>query len=73
MRAFSTDQLVEPVGQIRKACENSGIILGMHQANAATSITWVKRGVRFATISNDAGLFATAASAALAAVRKGVA
>jgi len=73
MRAFSTDQLVEPVGQIRKACENSGIILGMHQANAATSITWVKRGVRFATISNDAGLFATAASAALAEVRKGVA
>jgi 2-keto-3-deoxy-L-rhamnonate aldolase RhmA len=73
MQAFSSDQLVEPVGQIRKACENSGIILGMHQANAATSITWVKRGVRFATISNDAGLFATAAGAALAEVKKGVA
>jgi 2-keto-3-deoxy-L-rhamnonate aldolase RhmA len=73
MQAFSTDQLVEPVGQIRKACENNGIILGMHQANAATSITWVKRGVRFATISNDAGLFVTAAAAALAEVKQGVA
>jgi 2-keto-3-deoxy-L-rhamnonate aldolase RhmA len=73
MQAFSTDQLVEPVGQIREACENNGIILGMHQANAATSIAWIKRGVRFATISNDAGLFATAAAAALTEVRKGVA
>jgi 4-hydroxy-2-oxoheptanedioate aldolase len=73
MQAFSTDQLVEPVGEIRKACENSGIILGMHQANAATSITWIKRGVRFATISNDAGLFVTAASAALTEVKQGVA
>jgi 4-hydroxy-2-oxoheptanedioate aldolase len=73
MQAFSTDQLIEPVGQIRKACENNGIILGMHQANAATGITWIKRGVRFATISNDAGLFATAAAAALAEARQGVA
>ena len=73
MKAFSTDQLVEPVGRIRKACENNGVILGMHQANAATGITWVKRGVRFATISNDAGEFAVAAAASLAEVRKGVA
>jgi 4-hydroxy-2-oxoheptanedioate aldolase len=73
MQAFTTDQLVEPVGQIRKACEGNGIILGMHQANAATSITWVKRGVRFATISNDAGQFVTAAAASLAEVRQGVA
>jgi 4-hydroxy-2-oxoheptanedioate aldolase len=73
MRAFSTDQLVEPLEQIRKACESNGIILGMHQANAATSITWIKRGVRFATIASDAGLFLTAASAALAEVKQGVA
>jgi 4-hydroxy-2-oxoheptanedioate aldolase len=73
MQAFGTDQLVEPVGQIRKACENNGIILGMHQANAATGITWIKRGVRFATISNDAGLFVTAAAAALAEAKQGVA
>jgi 4-hydroxy-2-oxoheptanedioate aldolase len=73
MQAFTTEQLVEPVGQIRQACESNGIILGMHQASAATSITWVKRGVRFATIASDAGLFATAAAAALAEVRKGVA
>jgi 4-hydroxy-2-oxoheptanedioate aldolase len=73
MKAFTTDQLVEPVSLIRKACENNGIILGMHQANAATGITWVKRGVRFATIANDAGLFASAASAALAEVKQGVA
>jgi 4-hydroxy-2-oxoheptanedioate aldolase len=58
---------------IPPTCESNGIILGMHQANAATSITWVKRGVRFATISNDAGQFVTAAAASLAEVRQGVA
>lgn len=73
MQAFTTDQLVEPVGQIRKACENSGVILGMHQVNAATSITWIGRGVRFATIAPDAGLFLAAAGAALSEVRQGVA
>jgi 4-hydroxy-2-oxoheptanedioate aldolase len=71
MKAFTTDQLVEPVSRIRKACENNGVILGMHQANAATSITWIGRGVRFATIGSDAGLFQTAASAALREVREG--
>lgn len=70
-QAFSSDQLVEPMGQIREACENNGIILGMHQANAATSIAWVKRGVRFATISNDVFMFAAAAEAALAEVKQG--
>jgi 4-hydroxy-2-oxoheptanedioate aldolase len=73
MQAFTTEQLVEPVGQIRKACENSGIILGMHQISSATSITWIGRGVRFATITSDVGLISGAASAALAEVRAGVA
>lgn len=73
MQAFTGDQLVEPVSRIRKACENNGVILGMHQANAATSITWIGRGVRFATIASDAGLLQTAASAALSEVREGVA
>jgi 2-keto-3-deoxy-L-rhamnonate aldolase RhmA len=73
MKAFATDQLVEPVSRIRKACENKGVVLGMHQANAATSITWISRGVRFATIGSDVGLFQSAASAALSEVRQGVA
>lgn len=73
MRAFTSDQLVEPVSRIRKACENNGLILGMHQANPATSITWIGRGVRFATITSDAGLVAGGAAAAVREVREGVA
>ena len=73
MLAFTTDQLVEPVSQIRAACEKNGIILGMHQASAATSIAWISRGVRFATINSDTGLFQAAAGAALAEVRNGTA
>lgn len=73
MTAFTTDQLVEPVSQIRKACENSGVILGMHQMNAASTITWVNRGVRFATLGSDAGMFLAAASAALKEVKESTA
>ncbi len=73
MEAFTSDQLVEPVSRIRKACENNGLILGMHQANPATSITWIGRGVRFATITSDAGLLQTGAAAAVREVREGVA
>jgi 4-hydroxy-2-oxoheptanedioate aldolase len=73
MRAFTSDQLVEPLSRIRKACENNGLILGMHQANPVTSITWIGRGVRFATITSDAGLIAGGAAAAVREVREGVA
>jgi 2-keto-3-deoxy-L-rhamnonate aldolase RhmA len=73
MKAFATDQLIEPVSQIRQACENNGIILGMHQMNSATSITWIGRGVRFATLGSDVGLFQAAASAALKEVKEGTA
>ena len=73
MKAFTTDQLVEPLSRIRKACENNGVILGMHQANPATSINWIGRGVRFATITSDAALLAAGASAALSETREGVA
>ncbi len=73
MKAFTSDQLVEPLSRIRKACENNGIILGMHQANPTTSITWIGRGVRFATITSDAGLVMTGAAAAVREVREGMA
>ena len=73
LKAFTTDQLVEPVERIRKACANSGVILGMHQVSPATSITWIGRGVRLATITADTGLFLSAAGAALSEVREGVA
>ena len=61
------------MAQIRRACENSGIILGLHQISAATSITWIGRGVRLASITADTGLFLAAAGAALSEVREGVA
>lgn len=72
-QAFTTDQLIEPVSQIRKSCESNGIILGMHQMNAATGITWIGRGVRLASLGSDVGLFQAAAGAALKEARDGTA
>jgi 2-keto-3-deoxy-L-rhamnonate aldolase RhmA len=69
LSAFTTDQLVEPVERIRRACDAHGIILGMHQMNAATATTWIARGVRLASLGSDGGLFLTAAVAAGRAAR----
>lgn len=71
MKAFTTDQLAEPVERIRRACEANGVILGMHQANAATAVTWVKRGVRLATIGSDVGVFQAGARAAITEAKQG--
>jgi 4-hydroxy-2-oxoheptanedioate aldolase len=71
LSAFTTDQLVAPVERIRRACAANGIILGMHQLNAATATTWIARGVRLASLGSDGGLFLTAAVAALRGDRAG--
>jgi 4-hydroxy-2-oxoheptanedioate aldolase len=73
MAAFASEQLYEPIERIRKACEANNIILGMHQANADTTINWISRGVRLASVGGDGGTFITAATAALTAIRDGVA
>ena len=55
MRGFTTDQLAQPVERIRKACDASGIVLGMHQMNGASARRWIERGVRLATLGSAAG------------------
>lgn len=69
MRAFTSDQLDEPLARIRKACQAAGIVLGMHQANGTSARRWIERGVRLATLGGDAGLFGTAAQRELEAAR----
>ncbi|MCK9897947.1 HpcH/HpaI aldolase/citrate lyase family protein [Frankia sp. AgB32] len=69
MAAFTTDQLVEPIERIRGACEATGVVLGMHQLDAASTGRWVDRGVRMATIGSDTGIFAAAAGRELALAR----
>jgi 2-keto-3-deoxy-L-rhamnonate aldolase RhmA len=71
LTAFNSDQLLEPVERIRKACEANNIILGMHQMNAATATTWISRGVRLASLGSDGGLFLSAAIAALKDAKAG--
>jgi 4-hydroxy-2-oxoheptanedioate aldolase len=69
LTAFSSDQLAEPIERIRKACAAAGIVLGMHQRDAETAALWIGRGVRLATIGNDAATFLGAVTGGLAALR----
>jgi 4-hydroxy-2-oxoheptanedioate aldolase len=69
MRAFTTDQLAEPIERIRTACEASGIVLGMHQIDGANARRWIERGVRLATLGGDLGMFITAARTQLQLAR----
>jgi 2-keto-3-deoxy-L-rhamnonate aldolase RhmA len=70
MRAFTTDQLAEPVERIRQACAAAGIVLGMHQADATNARRWIGLGVRLATLGGDLGVFVTAARAELQVARE---
>jgi 4-hydroxy-2-oxoheptanedioate aldolase len=69
MRAFTTDQLAEPIERIRQACDASGIVLGMHQIDGANARRWIQRGVRLATLGGDLGAFIAAARAQLQLAR----
>ncbi len=65
MRAFTTDQLAEPIERIRAACDAAGIVLGMHQIDGANARRWIGRGARLATLGGDLGVFIAAARAEL--------
>jgi 4-hydroxy-2-oxoheptanedioate aldolase len=71
LSAFTSDQIVEPVERIRAACAAAGVVLGMHQMNAATANTWIGRGVRLVSLGSDGAMFTAAARAALEEVRGG--
>jgi 4-hydroxy-2-oxoheptanedioate aldolase len=71
--AFSTDQLVEPIEKIRKACEANNIFLAMHVIGVEVSRKWIDRGVRLASYSSDASMFLDAAVTGLAGIREGAA
>jgi 4-hydroxy-2-oxoheptanedioate aldolase len=71
MAAFTSDQLYQPIERIRRACEANRIILGMHQTNADSTVNWISRGVRLASVGSDGGVFMAAAAVALKAIRDG--
>ncbi len=69
MRAFSSDQLIEPFERIRAACEASNIVLGLHTLNASGARQWIERGARMVTLGSDTGMLLSAASNELGAAR----
>jgi 4-hydroxy-2-oxoheptanedioate aldolase len=69
MSGFGTDQLVDPVESILRSCHAAGIVVGMHQANAASAVAWIRRGVRLVSLGSDKSHFVKGATAELETVR----
>lgn len=69
MKAFSSDQLHEPVGRIREACSRAGVVLGAHSLNGADAARWVDRGCRLVSVGAESVMLATIAAQELAAAR----
>jgi 4-hydroxy-2-oxoheptanedioate aldolase len=69
--AFDTDQLMEPVARIRQACDDAGLIFGIHAIGVEDAIRQASRGARLISMGMDVAIFAAAVSRDLAAVRAG--
>lgn len=49
-KAVSTDQLAEPVGVIRSACQRNGRVLGSFAAGGANAAAWADKGCRLVVV-----------------------
>lgn len=69
MKAFSSDQLAEPVARIKAACAASGVVLGAHSLNGADAARWVSRGCRMVSLGAESVMLSTIATQELATAR----
>ncbi len=64
---FTTDQIFEPLAEVRAACEGAGIATGIFAADAADVAKWRAQGVGIVIAGSDVGLLGAAAARAVAA------
>jgi 2-keto-3-deoxy-L-rhamnonate aldolase RhmA len=69
LAGFFTDQLFEPLGRIRAACERHRILLGIFALDATTARTWVEQGYRLVMLGMDHMVIGRAFERELAVVR----
>jgi len=71
MKAFSSDQLDEPVKRIKAACEQAGVVMGSHSMNGTDAARWAGRGARLVSLGADTTMMATMARRELGVARAG--
>jgi 4-hydroxy-2-oxoheptanedioate aldolase len=64
-----TDQLFEPLGRIRAACQRHRILLGIFALDVTTVRTWVEQGCRLVILGMDHMVIGRAFERELAVVR----
>lgn len=69
----SDPRMVEAFEKVVTTAQRHGKIVGIHTGSGAYAVKMAKMGYRFITVSNDARLLATAASAGVKTLRDGLA
>jgi 4-hydroxy-2-oxoheptanedioate aldolase len=61
------------IDRVLKACDDAGIVAGIHTGDGATAAGWVRRGFRWVTVVSEYGLVINGATRELAACRAAIA
>jgi 4-hydroxy-2-oxoheptanedioate aldolase len=62
--------VVEAQARIVEACQQHGVVAGIHNATAAYALKMIAAGYQFVTLASDARFVAAKASEEVAAVRE---
>jgi 4-hydroxy-2-oxoheptanedioate aldolase len=69
LAGFTTDQLFEPLGRIRAACDEHRLLLGVFALDAVTTLTWLEQGCRLVMLGMDHMVISQAFERELAVAR----
>lgn len=61
------------IDRVLRACQDAGIVAGIHTGDGATAAGWVRRGFRWVTVVSEYGLVINGATRELAACRAAIA
>jgi 4-hydroxy-2-oxoheptanedioate aldolase len=61
------------IDRVLRACDDAGIVAGIHTGDGATAAGWVRRGFRWVTVVSEYGLVINGATRELAACRAAMA
>ena len=61
------------IDRVLKACQDAGVIAGIHTGDGTTAAAWVRRGFQWVTVVSEYGLVINGGTRELAAARQAIA